>query len=256
VTVGLIIASVIGAIALILCIPIHGLIEVRVEETLRFGLRIKWFFGAFNKQIAHWKTGSAEEDSTRPKQRENRGWAKAFSKVLTDSDHRAILISLLRAVARSTKVENLEADFRLGLDDPVDTALIFGPAGAASVLLNLYTDYNIWLIPALEGETIQGYLNARFRWLPIILFRPFMKFLFSNTGRRIVRLVTVSEIKGNYHFNDNSLGGYCTKQPIALALVTSKGVKAFSIDGEEIKIQDFVNKFPDTKPLLTMTDRA
>ena len=63
-------------------------------------------------------------------------------------------------------------------------------------------------------------------------------------------MVTVSEVKGNYHFNDKSLGGYCTKQPIALALVTSKGIKAFSIDGEEIKIQDFVNKFPNSKPLL------
>ncbi|MFC1938841.1 hypothetical protein ACFLWM_01635 [Chloroflexota bacterium] len=74
-------------------------------------------------------------------------------------------------------------------------------------------------------------------------------------------MVTVSEVKGKYHFNDNALGGYCTKQPIALALVTSKGVKAFSIDGEEIEIQDFVNKFPNTKPLLekiprTRTNRA
>lgn len=187
-TVGLIIASIIGAIALILCIPIRGLVEVRVEETLRFGLGIKWFFGAFTKQIAHWKTGSAEEDSTRPKQRENRGWAKAFSEVFADSDQRATVISLLRAVARSTKVENLEAYFGLGSDDPADTALIFGPAGAASVLINLYTDYNIWLIPALEGETIQGYLNARFRWLPIVLFGPLMRFLFSKIGRRLVRL--------------------------------------------------------------------
>jgi len=188
VTVGLIIATIIGAIALILCIPIRGLVEVKVEETLRFGLRLRWFFGAFNKQIAHWKTGSAEEDSTRLKQRENRGWAKAFSEVLADSDQRARLGTLLRVVARSTKVENLEADFRFGLDDPADTALIFGPAGAASVLLNLYTDYNIWLIPALEGATIQGYLNARFRWLPIVLFGPLMRFLFSKTGRRLVRL--------------------------------------------------------------------
>jgi hypothetical protein len=186
--VGIIIASIIGAIALILCIPLRVSIEVRLEETLRFGLRLRWFFGAFNKQIAHWKTGSAEEDSTRPNQRKDRGWAKAFSEVLTDSEQRARLGTLLRAVSRSTRVENLEADFRLGLDDPAETALIFGPAGAASVLLNLYTDHNIWLIPALEGVTIQGYLDAKFRWLPIILFRPFMRFLFSNTGRRLVRL--------------------------------------------------------------------
>jgi pyocin large subunit-like protein len=67
---------------------------------------------------------------------------------------------------------------------------------------------------------------------------------------RGVTMVTVSEIKGNYHFNDNSLGGYCTKKPIALALITSKGVKAFSIDGETIEVQDFVNRFPNSKPLF------
>jgi len=78
---------------------------------------------------------------------------------------------------------------------------------------------------------------------------------------RGVTMITVSEVKGYYHFNDNSLGGYCTKQPIALALVTSKGVKAFNIDGETIEIQDFVNRFPNSKPLLekrprTRTNRA
>ena len=77
---------------------------------------------------------------------------------------------------------------------------------------------------------------------------------------RGVTMVTVSEVKGEYHYNDNSLGGYCTKYPIALAIITRNGVKAFSIDGEEIEIQDFVNKFPNTKPLLekrprTMTNR-
>jgi hypothetical protein len=73
---------------------------------------------------------------------------------------------------------------------------------------------------------------------------------------RGVTMVTVSEVKGNYHFNDNALGGYCTKQPIALAFVTSKGAKAFSIDGEEIEIQDFVSRFPNTKPLLKKRPRT
>ena len=72
---------------------------------------------------------------------------------------------------------------------------------------------------------------------------------------RGVTMVTVSEVKCNYQFNDNSLGGYCTKQPIALALVTSKGVKAFSLDGETIEIQDFVSRFPNSKPLLEKRPR-
>ena len=184
----LIIVSIIGAIALILCIPLYGSIELRVEETLRFRLKLKWLFGAFKKRILGWKDSSAEEDSTRPKQREGRGWSSILWSTLTDNEAKTRLGKLLRTVVRCARVESLEVDFRLGLDDPADTALIFGPAGAASVLLNLYTDHNIWLLPALEGETLQGYLNVRFRWLPILLSRPVMRFLFSKTGRRIAKL--------------------------------------------------------------------
>jgi len=67
---------------------------------------------------------------------------------------------------------------------------------------------------------------------------------------RGVTIVTVSEVKGEYHHNDNSLGGYCNKQPLALALITSEGVKAFTIDGNEMKIDDFVQEFPVTRNLL------
>jgi hypothetical protein len=67
---------------------------------------------------------------------------------------------------------------------------------------------------------------------------------------RSVTMVTVSEVKGEYHYNNNSLGGYCTKHPIALALLTSKGVKAFAIDGNEMEMDDFIKNFPETRPLL------
>jgi uncharacterized spore protein YtfJ len=72
---------------------------------------------------------------------------------------------------------------------------------------------------------------------------------------RGVTMITVSEVKGNYHFNDNALGGYCIKHPIALAIVTSKGVKAFAIDGNEMEINEFFQEFPETRPLLGIRPR-
>ena len=67
---------------------------------------------------------------------------------------------------------------------------------------------------------------------------------------RGITIVTVSEVNGEYYYNNNSLGGYCTKHPIALAILTSKGVKAFAVDGNEMEMDSFIHKFPQTRPLL------
>ena len=186
---GIIIASVVGAIALILCIPFHASIEVRVEEVFRFGLRLRWLFGAFKRQIPSTKVGLEGDSGSRTVQRQESGWSQLLSSgALTDNEAKAGVGRLLRAVVRSARVESLEADFRLGLDDPAETALVFGPAGVTSVLLNLQTGHDIWLLPALEGEILQGHLNARFRWRPIRLVRPVISLLSSKVGRRIAKL--------------------------------------------------------------------
>ena len=183
---GIIISSIAGAIALLLCIPLYGSIEVGVEEQPQIRLVLSWLFCAFKKQIP----GSKEKprrSGNRPTRQMDGGWLKLLEGLFTVSEHRARMVRLLGAVIRSGKVENLEADFSIGLEDPVDTALIVGPAGAASVLLNVYTYHNIWVIPAFEGETCQGYFYARFRWRPITLFRTVVGFVVSKTGRRIIK---------------------------------------------------------------------
>jgi hypothetical protein len=181
--VGIIIASIIGAITLLLCIPVYGLIDLRVEETPR--LSLTWLFGAYKRQFPGDRSSVG-----RGKQRsvQRIGWSRGLQGLLT-GELKGNLAKLMHSVVRRVRIENLEVDFRLGLDDPADTALLLGPAGAASVLLNLYTAYDIRVIPILEGETCQGYLKAKFRWLPIQSFQSLAAFLFSKTGRQMVELL-------------------------------------------------------------------
>ena len=73
---------------------------------------------------------------------------------------------------------------------------------------------------------------------------------------RAVTMVTVSEVTGSYHFKDGSLKGFCLKRPLGLVLTIGKEMKAFSIDGQEMEIPDFVEKFPDTKPLFEKRPRT
>ena len=72
---------------------------------------------------------------------------------------------------------------------------------------------------------------------------------------RTVTMVTVSEVKGTYHIRDGFAGFVCWKRPLALALVTSRGIRAFSTDGTEMEIPKFMERFPDTKLLLQVKNK-
>ena len=70
-----------------------------------------------------------------------------------------------------------------------------------------------------------------------------------------VTVVTVSEVTGSYRFENGSLRSFCLKRPLAVAVATRKGVSAFSIDGEEMEMPEFVERFPDAEPLLEKRPR-
>ena len=126
---GIVIASIAGAIALVLCIPFYAAIEVSVEEQPRIKLMLSWLFGAFKRQIPG-KKGKPAGSKNRSTGQMDGSWFKLLEELFTDSEQRTKIGRLLCAVVRSGKVENLDVDFRIGLEDPVDTALILGPAGA------------------------------------------------------------------------------------------------------------------------------
>ena len=185
---GIVIGSIIGALALVLCIPLYGTVELQVEEEFGFRVKLRWLFGAFKRQFPR-RNGKAAPNTREPS-RPERGQFQFAREMLTDDEARSAIGKLLRGVFRTVKMERLEADFRLGLDDPAATAMVCGPAGAASVLLSLNTDYDIWLLPVFEEATCTGYLQAVFRCRPIRLVNTIARFLISQTGRRITRRIT------------------------------------------------------------------
>ena len=190
---GIIVGSIIGVFCLVMCIPFYGSFEFHAEDIVGFRLRLRWLFGAFKREFPAKKTErkrGASSQNLDAKSRQGAGrWGKLMGDILTDDGLRGRSVSLLRSVFRSASIDRLEADLRLGLHDPADTAILFGPLGAASILFNLYSDHSIWLLPDLQGENIEGYMKARIRLLPIRLFRPVMGFIASRAGRSMVKKV-------------------------------------------------------------------
>lgn len=72
---------------------------------------------------------------------------------------------------------------------------------------------------------------------------------------RAVALVTVSGIKSRYSFKGSDYQISCLKDPVAVAVATGSGIKAFDIEGKELVLEDFYQKFPDTKRLLEKKPR-
>ena len=68
--------------------------------------------------------------------------------------------------------------------------------------------------------------------------------------RRAVSIITVSEVIGKYDFGGGSMEALCLKKPLGVVLKIGREEKAFSINGKEMEMADFVKKFPDSKTLL------
>lgn len=189
---GIIIGSIVGAFCLVMCIPFYGSFEFQAEDKVRFRLRLRWLFGAFKREFpaqrAERKRGISPQNIDAKSRRGGR-WRKLMGYILTDDESRKRSVRLLKSVIRSAQIDRLEADLRLGLCDPADTTIVFGPLGAASIMFNLYSDHIIWLLPDFQGENIEGYIKARIRLLPIRLFRSVMDLITSRTGRSMVKKV-------------------------------------------------------------------
>jgi hypothetical protein len=67
---------------------------------------------------------------------------------------------------------------------------------------------------------------------------------------RTATVITVSEVTSRCEITDDDYNVSGHKQPLAVAVAAGKGVRAFNIDGEEMEIQDFFEKYPDARPLL------
>jgi len=190
---GIIVGSIIGAFCLVMCIPFYGSFEFKAEDKVRFRLRLRWLLGAFKRQFPAKKTerkrGASSQNLDAKSKRGAGRWGKLMGDILTDDESRERSLSLLRSVFRSARIDCLEADLRLGFHDPADTAIVFGPLGAASIMFNLYSAHSIWLLPDFQGESLEGYMKARIRLLPIRLLRPVMSFITSRTGRSMVKKV-------------------------------------------------------------------
>jgi len=170
---------------------VHGKPAVR--------MRLAWLFGLVSKEVSPAKR-KPEEKKRVIKDRRGLGGrarqAKAILEILRIKGLLKQFKSLLRGVLSCAEIRELGANFRVGLNNPADTALLFAFIGPAMVFLESFFPYPLRVQPSFDDEAVfDGYLDGAARLRPIKLARPLLGVTFSLVTIRALKILVSTRWK-------------------------------------------------------------
>lgn len=188
-----ILGSLIVVGALLLCVPLDMSFRLNVYGRPEFRIRLTWLFGLVSKEVKSRKKRIEQKEETVERRGRGKG-TRAIFKILRTKGLLRQLKRLVKDVLNCLKVRELRVNFGVGLDDPADTALVFGPIGLAMLFLEAYSPYEIAVQPSFDGEAVfEGYSYGAVRLRPIQLVVPFTRFAFSLAAIRAVKMLILTK---------------------------------------------------------------
>ena len=183
---------------LLLCVPLYLVFHTKVDGKPRFSMRLIWLFGLVSHELRRGKKKADEEETVEHKQKQwDLAWRMRVTfEVLRTKGLLRQLVSLAKRIRRKIKIKELIANFKVGLDNPADTGLLFAFIAPANLLLRYFLPHQIKIEPSFAGETIlEGHLYGELRVRPIQLAAPLMGFAFSLPTLRAVKKLVLSKWK-------------------------------------------------------------
>ena len=189
-------ASLVALFLLVLSVPLDLSFHLDVNGRARFNLKLVWLFGLVGKELGRRKK-KAKPKIVKPKKAKEKGKdARKALKILRTKGLLKQIKVLVTDVFNSLSIRQLRANFRIGLDNPADTGLLFAVIGPTFVLFNPPDRYSINIRPSFEDEAIlEGYMQAVVRLLPIRLVIPLLKFVFSLPTLRLIKTAVSAKWK-------------------------------------------------------------
>lgn len=193
-------ASLAAFIVLVLCVPLDIEPRLDVYGRPKFRMRLAWLFGLVSKEVGKGKKKPEEKKrvvpEAKPKRKRKRIRAETIFKIMRTKGLLRQFKDLLRDILSRLKIRDLAVDFRVGLDNPADTGLLFALIGPATFFLGSSRVHQIRVEPSFEDEVVfEGYLYGVVRLWPVQLVVPFLKFVFSLATIRVVKILVVSKWK-------------------------------------------------------------
>ncbi len=183
-------AGLAGLIIFVLCVPLDAAFSMDASGRPKFRLRLVWLFGLISKEVSREK--KKPEEKLKKKRRIG---FRNILKILRTRGLPGQLKDLVKDILSQPKIKDLVANFKIGLDNPADTGLLFALIGATTPFLRLPSQYQITVQPSFDKAVFEGFSYGHVRLRPIRLVGPFIRFVFSLAALRVVKLLVLSKWK-------------------------------------------------------------
>ena len=189
--------------ALVLSIPVDLVARVEVHGKTTAQMRVGWLFGRVSKAVRSGE-GQPQPPKARSakKKRHRTKWSRSAGArlgwdLLHVSGLRHSVVCTIGRLLRCIKMRSLQADFRVDLGDPADTAMLVGAASQVAMFADLRTPYAFRLMPAFDGEALlcEGEAEVEVRLHPICTIPPILGLLCTTSALKALVLVIRSRWK-------------------------------------------------------------
>jgi len=201
----IILLSVIGGLIilgiLLFSIPFDLSWKLEVYGKPKASLRWSWLFGLLDKEI---RTG--KRAPKKPKKKKARGKLnvrKAIAGIRQGSDYLRIkglvsqFIRFMKRALRRIQIRRLEAELRVGLDDPADTFYLFAITEPVNRIINYSLPYPVSIQPSFIEPIFEGYFYGTIRIYPVRFLLPLAQLIFSVPVFRLIKKVVASRWRRN-----------------------------------------------------------
>ena len=182
-------------ILLVFCIPLEMTFRMKAAGRPEFGVRVLWGFGLVRKEFTTKKKPPEKKSraDAKPKSGKQEVRTDTMLQILRSKGILSQLRSLVINTLRCLKLKELNADIRIGLDDPADTGLLFALIGPAVVFVRSIRHHQIRVMPSFEDEAVlEGHAHASVSVQPIQLIPPFVRFVFSSPTFNVLKVLSLN----------------------------------------------------------------
>ena len=182
-----IIAGIVLFVVLVLFIPVDMALNLEAHESVKARMRVGWLFGLVQKDMRQRRKEKPEK-----KRKEN---IKPILSLLKTKGLPGGILRLIGQMFSRLKVRQMDAELRVGLDDPVDTAMMCSLLWPALVPLSSFGPMRLRIEPVFDEPAFEASLHGRVRLYPIQMVGPLLRLILSATGWRTIRSMVVSRWK-------------------------------------------------------------
>ena len=188
-------AALLALIVLLLSVPIDLAFSLEVYGRPKFKARFSWFFGLLSRDIKGKKKGEAALKKAVKKKagKKKRGGGRKALRLLSTRGLIWRLKALVLGILRRLEFREFRMDFRGGLENPVDSAMVFSLIWPAYLFLGPSFGRHVNLQVSFEGVAfLEGYCQGAVRLRPIRLAPPLARFIFSVPTLRAIKRMVIS----------------------------------------------------------------